>query len=107
METSAIGRALLDILRQGLGNRTLLHGVAVGLHAKGLSRSEIMDFFWRFMDEFPLTDSESDEVCDFFEDLRGNGPDHGIIRLPGDPEDLHELGERVSAIGHHWKPPSR
>lgn len=108
MNEAAVARALFELIRAGVRNAVLLDGITIGLHRAGKSRLEIMEFFWRFQEDYPLDDCEGPEIADYCSwVLMGDGPETRILRLPGDPEDVNELAEKVRGEALGWRRPTK
>lgn len=107
MDEEATKVALFGLFQQGVANRELVHGVALGLSAAGKTRVSIMGFFWDFMLRYEneLSERQMDMVGDFCHDLLGQGQLEHFVRLRGDPEDPESFVRKVQDEAGRWKPP--
>jgi hypothetical protein len=105
-ETSA-QNALAGLFRAGVSHWNILTGVAQAMSAAGRQRLDIVNFFWWLMNASPavLDEEQLNLVDDFTGALLGECALEHIVRLHGDPEDRHALGELVAADAARWKPP--
>jgi hypothetical protein len=107
IDEAAVGSALISLFRSGIWHWNILVGIAAAMSHAGKSRLAIVNFFWHLMNASPsvLTDEELDFIDDFVNCLLGRCRLEHIVRLPGDPEALEELGRCVEAEAATWKPP--
>ena len=103
----AAGEALISLLRAGIWHGDILRGVADAMSRAGKGRLDIVNFFWHLMNAEPpiLTEEELDFIHDFNQCLLGRCPLEQIVRLHGDPADMHQLGQLVTAEARRWRPP--
>ena len=108
MDANEVRTALLVMFRKQIANWTLLSGVAYGLSREGMTRLDIMRFYWDLMvlAPSPFSQSQLDLIGDFCGHLLGQCSLDQIIRLYGDPWDPEELGRRVAEDASKLVPPS-
>jgi hypothetical protein len=94
-------------MQADLVNWDVMKGVAFSLSCNGLTRPEIVEFFWVLMvrHQREISEPNVDMIGDVNAHLVGQCSTSQIIRLVGDPEDLDELARRVSQAMQAWSPP--
>jgi hypothetical protein len=107
-EQAAAHHALVTLMQAEMVNWDVLKGIAFSLSYHGLSRSQIVEFFWLLMarHERDISERNQDMIGDFNSHLVGQCNTSDIIRLVGDPEDLDDLARRVSDAMNGWTPPT-